>query len=364
MKIWLRRVHLLLALISGLFIFSLSVSGSLLLYAKEIQTFINPNYWLVTFDESHQKLPLPLSQLIKKIELSSGEKIKSIEQQEAANKAWSIRLTNNEYLNVNPYTGKVLLQHNFYNTFYGFMMSWHRWLLYKTDTKKTPFKVWMSIASLCLIMELLIGFYLWFKPKKPLKRLKIKWRSKNKTLFYQLHTTIGVFSFIPLLLIAFSGMAFHWQPATKQIVELFSFSQIETHSFVHRTLEKTYQYENLNLDKAYQSAHSSLPGSIVYRVYLPSNAGEPLKLRVKMPSESHAYSWAWADPYTGDLLASYDASKASVASKVWNFKYKFHIGEFIGWPIKVLWLLLSLLPSFFLVSGLYFWLKRKKSLHA
>lgn len=353
-KIWLRRIHCMLALTCALFLLSLSISGSLLLYAKDIQAFLNPEFWQVKFDESQPK-PLTLSKLIEKIELAPNVKIKLIEHAENPNHVWSVRLTNNKYLNINPYTGEVVLEHSFYDTFYGFVMSWHRWLVYKTQAKETPLKVWMSIASLALIIELLLGFYLWAKPKKRLKRLKIKWRSKPKILFYQLHTVVGVFSCIPLILIAFSGMAFQWQATTKQIVELLTFSKVETANYQHiPTKNKDY----LNLDKAYKSAKSALPEGIIYRSYLPLNDKEPLKLRIKMPNESHAYSWSWADASTGKHLASFDASKASLATQVWNFKYKFHIGEFIGEPIKLLWLLLSLLPSFFVVSGIYLVVKR------
>ncbi len=78
-----------------------------------------------------------------------------------------------------------------------------------------------------------------------------------------------------------------------------------------------------------------------------------------MQQENHAFSWAWVEPVTGRLLASYNAAQASLSTRVWNFKYNFHTGEFLGLPIKILWLLLALLPSFFSISGLYLWRKRK-----
>jgi uncharacterized iron-regulated membrane protein len=42
-----------------------------------------------------------------------------------------------------------------------------------------------------------------------------------------------------------------------------------------------------------------------------------------------------------------------------KLKYKFHIGDFIGWPIKILWVLISLIPCFFVLSGIYLCIKRK-----
>lgn len=357
LKTYLRRIHLLLALFTGLFLINLSASGAFLVFAKEIQTAINPQYWLVTQQAKNSyKAPLPLSALTEKIEKRTGQKIGFIETAENAQFAWQVKLANNRYLSIDPYTSDILLEYNYYNTFYGFVMAWHRWLLYTKDTAERPMQVWLSIAALTFIIELLLGCYLWAKPKHRLKRLKIKWQAKSKVLLYQLHGTIGVLFAIPLLLIAFSGIAFFWQDASKQVVEWFTLSKIEQHNYQPKPLANQGRYQ---LNKAYDSALAALPGGKVYRIYLPGKASDPLTLRIRMPNESHAYSWSWADPYTGQLLDSFDASLTSAATQVWNFKYKFHIGDFIGWPVKILWLLLSLLPGFFVITGMYLWCKRK-----
>lgn len=359
LKLILRRVHLILAFASGLFLINLSITGALLIYAKEIQTIINPQYWLLgdTHNNKKQHL-LTLSELTAKIEQQTEQKIQFIQPEENRQIAWQVRLQNKNYLSINPYTGDILLAYEFSDTFYGFTMSWHRWLLYKNDANERPMQLWVSIASLIFIFELIIGFIIWAKPKQRLKRLKIRWKAKNKIRFTQLHGTIGVIFCIPLILISFSGIAFYWPDATKQIIESLSFSKIQQHNYQHQLSPSQKKFE---LDKAYNAAKLVLAGGKVYRIYLPDNAGTPLALRIKMPNESHANSWSWANPYTGELLSSFNASETSVATEVWNFKYKFHIGDFIGWPVKVLWLLISLMPCFFILSGIYLLIKRKQT---
>ncbi len=359
LKTALRRIHLILAVTSGLFLINLSITGALLTYAKEIQTMINPQYWLLE-DNQHQKplQLLTLSALTKKIEQQTTQKIQFIQPEENQQSPWQVRLKNNHYLSINPYTGDILLAYEFSDTFYGFTMSWHRWLLYTNDANDRPMQLWISIASLIFIFELMIGFILWAKPKHRLKRLKVRFKAKNKIRFTQLHGTIGVIFCIPLILISFSGIAFFWQDATKQIIESVSFSEIEQSNYQHKQLPIQ---ERFQLDKAYNAALSALSDGKVYRIYLPDNFGSSLALRIKMPSESHAYSWSWANPYTGEFLSSFDASQTSTATKIWYFKYKFHIGEFIGWPVKVLWLLISLMPCFFVISGIYLWIQRKSN---
>lgn len=64
-------MHLLLAFISLFFLLNISISGSLLVFAKEIQQFLQPERWLVT----PQRQTLSLSQLVKQIEKFGNEKI-------------------------------------------------------------------------------------------------------------------------------------------------------------------------------------------------------------------------------------------------------------------------------------------------
>lgn len=358
MKKWFRRIHLVLALLSGLFLISLSVSGALMLYAKDIQAFIHPQYWLVSEDHVLKNDDfLPLSVLVTKIEQASKEKIHTIERAEHPTQSWQVKLADERYLNVNPYNGKILLIHNYYDTFYGFTMAWHRWLLFRDGENKTPLKVLMSITSLVLILEVLVGCYLWLKPKHRLKRLNVRWRAKGRVWLQQLHGTLGIILCIPLLLIAFSGMTFHWKIPTMRVVEWLTHGDVEQHSYQEKVKPASTSYQ---LDKAYQQARLALTSGEVYRIYLPKADDQPLALRMKMPIESHGNSWSWANPYTGESLAIFNASKASLTTQVWNFRYKFHIGEFLGWPIKVLWLFISLLPVFFVCSGVYLAIKRRK----
>ena len=352
MKIWLRRCHLLLALLSGLFLINLSVSGALLVFGKEIQYLVNPSIWTVTPKQSHK----PLSDLIGEIETYSGSKVKMFTTSPEPELAWQARLMDKTFISINQYTGDVLLQYNFDDTFYGFVMYWHRWLIYESDNNKRPLKLYISIASLILIIEILFGLYMWFKPKKRLKRLKVKPSAKPKVLMYQLHTVIGVFSIVPLILIAFSGMAFHWKDQTKQIVNWLSPGEIESRPVAPKSIVK----QHINLDFAYEQGQKVLSSGDIYRIYLPTEADSPLALRIKMPKETYAYSWVWVDIYTGEILKVYDAQTASMATQVWHFKYKFHIGDFIGLPVRILWLFISLLPLLFVITGAYILYFRKK----
>lgn len=104
-----------------------------------------------------------------------------------------------------------------------FTLALHRWLLFETAFGEKPLKNVVSVCALLLIINVLVGFYLWVKPKNRLKRLAIKPKAKFKVLMYQLHTVLGVYVLLPLLLIAFTGITFNWKSATKTLVETVAF---------------------------------------------------------------------------------------------------------------------------------------------
>ncbi|GHB59523.1 hypothetical protein GCM10008107_05850 [Psychrosphaera saromensis] len=369
MKTWLRRLHLILALVSAIFLVNLSVTGTLLVFAKDIQAWWNPHTWTVENTSTKTAInksnpPISTSEIVEKLNLRFASPIQFIERNESPNKAWQVRLADKSYVSINQYTGEVLLQYQYQETFYGFVMGWHRWLLY-TDKDEHPLGLLPPLASLILCIELILGFYLWVRPKNRLKRLKVKWNAKNKVRFMQLHNVLGVYSLIPLFLIAFTGLAFYFKDATQQVVETLTLSDIQTpENITIPTTSKAEMLkhipENYQLDKAVASAKAALNDAFIYRVYLPQSSTDPIKLRMRRPTESHAYSYSWSNPFTGDNIDSFDASQASLATQVWNFKYSFHIGNFIALPVKFLWLFLGLLPTFFVVSGVYIFIKRRR----
>ena len=352
MKIWFRRGHLAIGILTVFFLANLSISGALLVFGKQIQHYLQPNYWLVTVKDD----PLPLSQLVANVETASGKTVEHIRLSSKAEHAWQFQLNNHDNISVNPFNGSILHQYSEYGNFYRFVMSWHRWLLLTDDTGKKPLQVLVSITSLLLIIEILLGLWLWLKPKNRFKRLRIDLKARPRIKYLQLHTVIGLFSCIPLVLIALSGMAFHWQSQTKSVVEFLVGESIEHYQHPKITAGSKM---DLQLDLAFSQGRKAMAPGQLYRIYLPQK-DQPLALRIKMPKEFFAFSWVWINPYNAKVIKTYDASKSNLATRIWNFKFKFHTGDFFGTGLKFIWLLLALLPGAFAITGIYLFSQRLK----
>ncbi|MEL0631297.1 PepSY-associated TM helix domain-containing protein [Pseudoalteromonas carrageenovora] len=354
MKLWLRRIHLGLALISGLFLLIVSLTGAVMIYAKDIQHLIEPTKWQV----KPQKNLMPYDALIQSVEAQTKQKTTFFMPELASDIAWQFRLANKHYASVNPYSGDVINVYESTDTIYGFAQGLHRWLLFENSKGEKSFRNWMSVCALLLLINVLLGFYLWVKPKNRIKRLAIKPKAKFRVLMYQLHTVLGVYFFIPLMLIAFTGMAFNWKTQTQSVLEFVTMNKVEQRPKAPKITASAHTI--LNYNQAIKNAVDVFPNGEVYRIYLPKKDDETLALRMKNPGESHAYSWVWTNPFTGKVLNSFDASKTNFTTQAWNFKYKFHIGAFAGPIVQFLWLLIALALAFFIISGFYFWAKRHK----
>ncbi|GAA61425.1 hypothetical protein P20652_3302 [Pseudoalteromonas sp. BSi20652] len=189
--------------------------------------------------------------------------------EQKANAAWQFRLTNKHYASVNPYSGDVINVYELTDTIYGFAQGLHRWLLFENSKGEKTFRNWMSVCALMLLVNVLLGFYIWVKPKNRIKRLAIKPGAKLRVLLYQLHTVLGVFFFIPLIFIAFTGMSFNWKTQTQSIVEFVTFDKVENRPKPPKietpiSVNLPYQY---NL--AIKNATAIFPNGELFRIYLP-----------------------------------------------------------------------------------------------
>lgn len=355
MKRRFKQLHLVLALIAGLFILNASISGSLLVFGKELQQLLQPDRWTI----SSGSKPVDVVAVVKRISQATQEqglKIEQIRIEEKSDRPWVITLSNAVQWNFNPYTEEVIHRYPKDQDFYHKILSWHRWLLMEDSSTKPWARHITSSAALVLIIEIVLGYLLWFNPKKTRRKhqppSKKNWRHRIR----QLHTTVGVNSGIVLILVAFTGLSFHW--STAPLYEAATFSTLQA-----RPKLKPVTKGGLNqLDVALQQAGNDLPHAALRRIHFPKHSGEPLLLRMQYPNESAPFSYVWVDGGSGQVLGMQDSAESNRANRLWNFKYAFHIGDFGGAFTKALWLLLALLPGLFTVSGLWlFWKKTFRS---
>ncbi|WP_035013194.1 PepSY-associated TM helix domain-containing protein [Catenovulum agarivorans] len=354
-KNFFRQIHLALACCVCVFLIVLSVTGALLVYAKDIQAWWSPHYWLV--EPPNKSQLIDYDQLLENAEKAYSQPVSYLSIESQRDKAWQGRFLDGKYFNVNPYTAQVLVIYDYTDTLYGFTLYLHRWLLWQ-QADDYPLRNLVSTAVLLFIILCLVGLYLWAKPAKRLKRLRIKPHKNKRIFYYQLHSVIGVYLTIPLVLIAFSGLTFNWSKQTSAVIEFITRGPIEARAASPQvtTAESNRQ---LSWQKAISQAMQSMPDAQLQRIYFAKPDEQVVMLRVKNPGEFHPYSYIWFNQLTGEVLQTQNASIANVTTQIWNFRYPFHIGNFAGPLLQFFWFILGLSPLLFVFTGGYLFIKRK-----
>ncbi|MEH6358346.1 MAG: PepSY-associated TM helix domain-containing protein [Pseudomonadales bacterium] len=352
MKRWFKQLHLALALLAGVFLISISVSGALLVFGKDIQQLLQPTYWEINPPSQAPNI----TQVLNIVNSQLNHENLHIHQLSISNRPnwpWVLTLSNREQWNINPATGEVLYRYQQGSDFYHWIMRWHRWLLIEDQTLKPWLRHAMSTVSLILIIEIIVGLIMWLTPLRGmLKRLKLKpgrtWRAR----LHQYHLLAGIVFSLPLIAIAFTGMSFNWP--TQKIFELATFSNMQAR-------ENNLAGSPGDLAKlaiAVDTAQQALPEAKIQRIYFPQKNEAPLLIRMQAPNEKAPFSYLWIDAGTGQLLTLYNSARAPSANQWWDFKYAFHTGIWFGKISQWLWLLMALLPALFTGSGLYLYYAR------
>lgn len=86
LKLWLRRTHLILTLVSGLFLICLSITGAILVYAKDIQRLVQPQLWTVENPNNNNVIAYPI--LLSTITLHTQQPVTLLMPEQNPDYAW------------------------------------------------------------------------------------------------------------------------------------------------------------------------------------------------------------------------------------------------------------------------------------
>lgn len=346
----LRRLHLWGSLLAAVPLVVLSLTGAMLVYAPELQRALD--------GETRSTGPVGAS-------LSPTVIVDRVAQQRPDLDIWSISLTGEDawtawlsggagVLRIDPATGDILKHYFPKDTFQGWVTALHRrWL------SEGPSARWVrhgvSAIALLFAVQLGLGLWLWLKPPKPLRRLSVSLEQGGRFAVIRLHQATGIATALILITVALTGIAMYWHTPMQKLVEWTTLSPVE-----HPEPPKDPALMPLaDLDAGIALALRSVPNSELLHFRPPGGAGDPMIVGLSVEDQIvPTRVWVGDDPVR--VLYTFDGSTVSLATKVWQLKYKIHIGDFAGPVVKALWVIVALLPTAFVVSGLWLYLGRRR----
>lgn len=350
-------LHLWAALIAGVFLLLLGVTGSFMVYETEIDHFLNRR--LVAVQPAGQ--PLPLNELFARLEKTHpGYKVTEMVFPREPDSAYEMYLDPGDdaegaAVMVNQYTGDVLGDAQTANTFVNSVHQFHTHLL--MNQHRAAAKLIVGLASIFLLFLSCSGIILWWRRKL----FRIHWSASGKRINFDLHNVLGVFCSLFLFCFALTGIALTWDGPVNNLVNRLTHSSDMPRP--PRMPAHAADAAPLGPDAILAAAHAALPGAAIDALSL--HPGRLADLRMRFPENRTPLgrSRVLLDPYTGKALLVWSTRTAPVGFKISRMWIReIHTGDIFGWPTRLLACLVSLALPILAITGTLVWWNRSRKL--
>jgi uncharacterized iron-regulated membrane protein len=346
MRKLLFNLHLYTAMIAGVFILILGVTGAIMAFEPELDHVLHNRLSYVT-PQGHA---MPLSMIGAAVtETFPGERIAGYLFPTAPNLAYQVS-TKKGIVCVNPYTSEILGLIPPGPTFLSYVHQLHLRLLIrnKADTGQTI----MACAGLASLFLLASGIYLWW----PAKRVSIRGSAATRHFWFDVHNTAGVLAFIVLLPLASTGSMIGFEKQTTPLLYKMTGSEGATSPEVPPAPPGA---KPISIDDAVEIARMTIPGAAPFQINVPGPKGA-YQVRSHFPEDltPGGRSRVMIDQYTGKVLFSEGSRTAPAGTRLVIANRAIHTGDIFGIPSKIVVSLASLMIVVQLLSGLIMWWKR------
>jgi LPXTG-motif cell wall-anchored protein len=353
------KVHGYLGLVFGLFYLFFGISGSVLIFSKDVEHRLHT--------ELHHVLPQKKKASVDSIFRSLAVSYPPVRQivlnhfPATSHDSYEFMIfeyqqkTTDNYLSyafVNPYTGQVLKKGNFGDI----KAPFSRWLYsahYCLQADK-PGRLITAIIGLFFIVNLTTGVWIYRKHVAEVLRFKAGLSFKNRrTFFSSLHRVVGVWSLVLNFLMFFSGF---WMNKS-----LFMPSEWE----IIPAQKENYLIGG-DIDIILQKAQQ-IKGFTPIAIKVGTDQKKDVVVNGRFEDTVNPLLWGKAsdvyfDSDTGELKEIIRIEDKSIADQFYWAMKQFHMGHYDNLFVKIIYALVGLSPAILSLTGYLLWRKRKKPL--
>jgi uncharacterized iron-regulated membrane protein len=368
-------IHLWLGLLSSAIVFVMCLTGCLYAFKNQIIDVSNKDKVYINSHSGQVKNP----DVIQAELLKQNKELTSLMIPDDKGKSYVIGYRENQLdksTYYNQYTGEILGQANVGSgQFFEIVLDLHRNLMMGNVGRQI---VGASVLMFCIL--LISGFILWL-PKK-LKFLKqgltVMFKAKFQRVNYDLHNTLGFYTFLMLFFIAVTGLYITYPWVKNALIVSLGGSSIDDISkekdsgedafggLLEDMLQKQDEKKNLkntasaSVDKILKLADHHLPYPAVTSIELP-NKENPRYVVIKT-NRQNFLGMMFPDEVTFDKTGVFK-TKELFSDKPLNKQFTalakpLHTGEIMGLPSIILYFIVSLIGCSLPVTGFFIWWHR------
>ncbi|MDR2114861.1 MAG: PepSY domain-containing protein [Planctomycetaceae bacterium] len=380
----LRRIvyelHLWLGIISGLILFIVCLSGTLLTFKTEMIQFLEHDRYYVKKDNT--AVPKSLEELVLLVEAAEQGKVVRVTIPSANNQAWIFNVKKEKtnavklpagmpaihamlgtaYL-VNPYTGESLGPQRSKTYMFFMMLTFlHRFLLLDIRTGQ----IIVGSATLVFLVLVISGLCLWFPSKLRvwknwLSGLSIRTQKGRGRFLYDIHNTLGFYILIPVVIMALTGpiISFTWyRLVTEQILGAKPFGRVLEKPVSSKTTPTIKQ--RLKWDDFIDRGNQITTRKGITRLSFPQSPDESVTFQRIGAGFCNimATDKIQFDQYTGELLKGDLFNQLPFNEKIASLIFPLHNGEIFGTISKMIYFVACLIATSLPITGVILWTRK------
>lgn len=351
-------LHKYAGLSLGLVLSVIGITGSALVFDHAIDEAITPS--TVTADRTGPRAPL--ASVLTAAQAAVGDELRA-DRIYIARKPGSphvVRLSPPTdqpgpiEVSVAPVTAEVLAV----RTWGEYPVSW-LYTLHYTLLAGPAGKFTVGILGILLLFFCLSGIVIWWPRQGRWRRALTIRRNRGSYLFnFDLHKTAGLYLLPLLAAVSFSGVAIVFPD---NVASLVSIALPIGHYPAPRSQPRDTV---ISIDDAAAAGARVFPNADLKRIQLPRSADGSYLLyfnSVAEPWSNLGTSAVWVDPYSGDVLDSWDYATASAGSKFMRWQFPLHNGDALGLFGRWLVFLVGWLPALLFGTGVYMWWRKRRN---
>jgi uncharacterized iron-regulated membrane protein len=338
-------IHGWIGIVLGLFLIVISLSGTGIVFQKELDHALNRSLYQVT----PQSQPISLDAIVAPVLAARADlPIWFIETPLTPDESYVInqKLANEHRLQtfVNPYTGKILGQRIWEFSFVGFLYTLHHDLFIGKVGQ-----IMVGITGFLLLLMAVTGVVLWPGWRRLLRGFTIRWQAPLPFVSYDIHKVSGILSSVFLSITAFTGIVIvlvHFLPMFNQVPET-------------KAVPKTAP---IALSQLLQKADAAIPEGKTSFIEFGEHDPAQLLVRKKLPNQETGrfdLSVVELDRYKGKVVQITKVVKPDPFFAFLVAIAELHFGTFWGLPTRILYFVVGLMPTLLLITGLVNWRRRR-----
>ena len=370
--------HLWLGLSSSIVLFVVCLSGAMYSFKTQISEALNYD---VVFNNDESLVDWVNPDIIQNKFSEKGLQLNSIVYPKDFNRNVLVTYTDTEeeysgHYYLNPSNGKIVGKGDrSFAAFFETMKDLHKNLLLGHVGNQI-----VGVSVLIFVILLTSGLVLWFpKKKSQIKQgLRVKWNAKWPRIIYDLHNTLGFYTFLLLLFISITGLyvSYPWVKSAvvvslggQPVLSASNSDAIKDElsnkfaSFLNESManqqEKNKDTE-VSLATVLADADKRLPYSAIKTIKLP-NEEDPNYYVVKINQE-HFLNALLPDKVKyskdGTFKKVEEFTDQSLSDQFMAISLPLHTGEIMGLPGIILYFIVVLIATSMPVTGFLIWYKK------